>query len=559
MKKSILIQAVLLQAFFISAQAQTVAEGGEIELPDVTTVISGTTLTAGKDSVPDYSKILPDQNSGSASLPKFEGERKNDNLFDAYDTKAGREQSVYAEGSVGGGFPFYFTGDFSVYRTTGGSPFEINFFHENAEGFASKDAEEGYFYRNTGIDAKKNFVRESSEYSFSGFYKNDDRGFQLKSTSFTDYLKNDLGGQALASWKLAKGWKLSTKVDSSYYSRYGTTYQTAVSPANEFEKSAKIFSISPEFAFGWENSSFDLNFFAHYDSQLNMKDSKTLQKAPHALSEEAVHRGNFGMSFVWTDENVKLFADASLVVGNSTGKQSLLVPFTLGSQFDFKTPLSSRRVSFRGQGGMQSTLALASVLEESNPYSVLYCLPSEQSDWYGFVSASLPVKDVFDFELKGEFKKTAFDNGFWQTDYSDSTRLLPSGFYLLEQTERTDFNSEVTFKFNLNELRLSATWKAYWLDVPYIEEPHSLKGEVFYGSKDSSWELGASLKQFFGKDCETVPVLSGSASVKASPSIRLALEATDIIKLVLNKSRTFAKSQYAVDLAHVKVLVKFQF
>ncbi|WP_147616049.1 hypothetical protein [Treponema pectinovorum] len=557
MKKSILIGAILLQAFFISAQNQS-SQGEEIELPDVTTVVAGTVLTAGKDSIPDYSKIIPNENDSEFALPKFESKKQNEDISGT-SSQDENEKSVYAEGKIGGGFPFYFTGDFSVYRTTGNSPFAINFFHENAEGFVSKDVEDGFFYRNTKIDLKKQFFREKSEYDFSAFYKNDDRGFQLKSTSFTDYLKNNFGGEAFASWKLTNDWNLSAKLNSSYYSRYGTTYPGAVSLNDDFQKSAKIFSISPEIDFGLKKSNFALNFSAKYQSQLNMKDSGTLQKAAYATSAESTHRANLGIDFAWTDENVKLFGAVSAVVGTSIGNHNFLIPFILGTQFNLKTPLSSRSAIFKIQGGIDSFLTLASILEEKNPYSVLPSLPSEQSDWYANFYASLPVKDFFDFDLNAEFRKTAFDNGFWQANYSDSTTLLASGFYRLQQTNRTDFNSEAIFKFSLEQLRFSVGWKSYWLDVPYIEEGQALKGEFFYGAKDSAWEFGASLKQFFASESDKTPVLDMNASLKASPSIRLALEATDIIKLILNRSRAFASSEYVLDSSHIKMLVKFQF
>ena len=42
-----------------------------IELPDVTTVVSGGAITAGKDSVPDYSPTLPTSEDGRVSLPQI--------------------------------------------------------------------------------------------------------------------------------------------------------------------------------------------------------------------------------------------------------------------------------------------------------------------------------------------------------------------------------------------------------------------------------------------------------------------------------------------------------
>lgn len=48
-----------------------VAQEEAIALPDVTTVVSGGAITAGKDSVPDYSPVLPKKEDGKVSLPQI--------------------------------------------------------------------------------------------------------------------------------------------------------------------------------------------------------------------------------------------------------------------------------------------------------------------------------------------------------------------------------------------------------------------------------------------------------------------------------------------------------
>ena len=71
MKKLLLNTILLATAFAVFAQSKNTASNEiveeEIELPDVTTVVNGKTFTAGKDSVPDYTKILP-ENSAPVAL-----------------------------------------------------------------------------------------------------------------------------------------------------------------------------------------------------------------------------------------------------------------------------------------------------------------------------------------------------------------------------------------------------------------------------------------------------------------------------------------------------------
>ena len=80
MKKIFLILTACFCGTFVFAQTEGEVQSSEneIELPDVTTVISGGALTAGKDSVPDYKKILPDKNTGSLELPEMESVQKKD-------------------------------------------------------------------------------------------------------------------------------------------------------------------------------------------------------------------------------------------------------------------------------------------------------------------------------------------------------------------------------------------------------------------------------------------------------------------------------------------------
>ena len=555
MKKSIFVLFVLCGFTCNLLPAQS--EGEEIELPDVTTVISGGALTAGKDSVPDYKKILPDKNTLTVELPQMqavENEKipESENLF----AKEG-EKDVYAEGKIGGGFPFSFTGDFSIFRATGNSPFELSFNHESYENFAGEKAADGYFLRQTGIALEQKHFTEKAGYDFSLWYKNEDRGLQSLSKSFTDYLNNDAGAKLSADWDLNKGWYIRAKANASIYNRYGIQFENGVECSNSWEESAEVFALSPEITFGWKKRGFDLSFASEYKTQLNLKDTDTLEKAPEASSAEAVHRGRFGLNFAWANDFVSVHAEAAAVIGNSTGKQNVIVPFCGGVSLLVPNSISSRKIIISAEGGLDSKLEYAGNLEKLNPFAVLYCLPSEQTDWYGSALVSLPVKERFTLNLAGEYRKTAFENGVWQADYSSSP--LASGFYCIAQTERTDFNTDLNFAFDFDFVKFNGGWKAYWLDTPSFAEKQSFNFGVNFEGKDSKWNAGAALTEFLGDDADKVPVINADISVKCGKSIRLALETTDVIKLVTAKTRQFVRSQYKQNCGHVTAAVKFQF
>lgn len=558
MKKFLLLFVLLFCGFFIFAQSQADDQPAEteIELPDVTTVISGGALVAGKDSVPDYKKILPDKNTGTVQLPVMDSVQEGKLTSRQYEQNFSDEKTVYAQGKVGGGFPFCFTGDFDIYRILGNSPFRISFFHRNYEDFADKKASDGYFFRNTGLEAEKKFLGEKCEFVFSGWYKNQDAGLQSKSNVFTDYLWNDLGATLNSLWNFENGWNLSLGFQGSYFNRYGIKVSKDVVFEEEWQKNAKYLSLVPEFSAGWKNSRFDVNFLARYESQLNMKDSGTLYKAPEASSSEAVHKGQFMLNFAWLAENAGIYASAGIIVGNSIGKQKLLTPFTAGADFEISTPLSFRPLGIKFEGGLDSVLEFAGNLEKKYRFSALGCLSSEETDWYGLARVSLPVKEKFSVNFEGEFRKTAFENGVWAPDYEKN--LSEAGFYLISQNERTEFKSLAEFCAETEKFSFSGSWKAFWIDVPACEEKHSIRAQLFF-SPEKRWNLSASAAENFGDEVDKVPVLDFGAGLRVGKSIQLALEAEDIIKLLTGKTRAFSASQYEQSCGHVTALVKFQF
>ena len=65
-----MIKKTVCGAFFVLCAAFASAQEDAIALPDVTTVVSGGALTAGKDSVPDYSPITPTTETARVDLPQ---------------------------------------------------------------------------------------------------------------------------------------------------------------------------------------------------------------------------------------------------------------------------------------------------------------------------------------------------------------------------------------------------------------------------------------------------------------------------------------------------------
>ena len=555
MKKIIFAITTFLMLGAVYAQK---ADEQEIELPDVTTVISGGALTAGKDAIPDYKDILPDSSTSAVELPDL-------GTVDDSEVKANArmqtqsDKDVFAEGRIGGGFPLTFTGNFSIYRTTGNSPFEINFNHESYEGLGGNKAQDGYFLRTTGVSALKEFNSATARNKLSATYVTGNNGLQLNSPSFTDEVQHSIVLDYDGNKSFKNGMFIAGGAGGSVYNRYGTTYKGAADTAYAFETSAKTLWLNPNFGFGWMNNKFLIGFDAAYSTELNLKASDSLEKAPHASSAESVHRGQFTINTSYTADHADIWAKAAAVIGNSIGDNRVIVPFALGTHLAFFEGKDSLPVTLALEGGCDSIQNRIDLLESKYRWSVAACLPVETTDWYGKAKLTLPVQTSFNIAAAAEYRKTAFDNGIWYAGYDEAGAELNSGYYALVCGKRTDFNTSVEFTAVVKDFKLTGRWNAFWMDVPVLEVPHSLEAGIFYQESSARWSAGASIKQAMGEDADAMPDLSADVAVKASKSIRLALELNDVIKLVTNKTRDYAASSYKARGGNAMLLVKFQF
>ena len=141
----------LLTAGSLFAQKDTSSSSEEnIVLPEVTTTVSGDSLTAGKDSLPDFTKILPSHEDGVGLLPQLPGVTAVEIPEEPEAVlEAAPERAVYAQGLLGAGYPGYFIGDFSIYKSSGDDPFLLQFTHTQSNGYGQKLAGDGFFDTDT--------------------------------------------------------------------------------------------------------------------------------------------------------------------------------------------------------------------------------------------------------------------------------------------------------------------------------------------------------------------------------------------------------------------------
>ena len=226
----------------------------DIELPEVTTVISGETEKVGEEALPDFSDVLK-LPVGSGDLEPVLPEVENGESRDIASGKAKPvEKSVYAEGLIGGGYPSFFTGNISVARTVGASPFNFSFEHESAAGYAKKSVTDGYSDRNTRLSVEKKYKKNQFEWGAFGSYKSVSDGLQgnvISNGNVTGLLNSDLysaGGDI--SYLFDNGFSIAAAADTDFYNRYAETPCVQII-------SVGFFSVMPSLAFRWSGHGFD--------------------------------------------------------------------------------------------------------------------------------------------------------------------------------------------------------------------------------------------------------------------------------------------------------------
>ena len=560
MKKQISKAFLIVLGFSLYAQASGTSSSDkveEIELPDVTTVVDGKSFTAGKDSVPDYSAILPENSAPTVELPQMEGVKTPKNLPENKNRSDKKEKDIYAEGELGAGYPFYFKGDFSIYRASGASPFEVNFNHESSEGFSHEKSNEGYFSRETSVKGKKSLYGETGKHRAQAEYTMSDDGLQLKSDAYSDMVKHTIRADAGSDWELDNGILISYGAEGAWFNRYGEIMKDSAKNGN-FLDSTKILDMNPYLGFGWQGEEFRAKLTGFYTLQANLGGKDNLLEAEDSSSSERTHRGEFTLDLSWEHDFITLGADGSVIIGNAIGDNAALPAFTGRIDLKFDSLFDNRFITIEGRGGLASYQEKLRDLENKYKFSVCPALPSETSDWFGKLNLVFPILTSFEAKTGFEFKKTAFDNGVWEALYTDDG-VNQAGVYSVTTKKRTEFNTNLGLFADFSPFKAGVEWKSFWKDVPSLEDGQKIRLSFEYQSLDAKWNAGVSGTEALGENADKCPDISGFMGVRLAPALSLAFEVNDVIKLCHGTKRDYAHSAFITTSGNAVLLVKFQF
>lgn len=552
--------AFLMPLSMFAADTNTTEQ--KIQLPDVTTVVTGDSLTAGKNAIPDFSDVTPSTDEATTPLPQLP-DAKSDNVKEEpeADLSYGSERNLYAEGLIGCGFPGYFSGDFSIYKSSGDNPFKLRFYHESANDYGTHTAAKGFFTGTTELSGTKKFTLKNVILNIGATYNTGVNGMQNLSTCFFDDTKQTVSSQNNVTWMLPLNFSITLQADGSYYSRYAGLTNNGSAVAFSYQESgAKVMTVLPQVSVAWNNLTaddtglqFDLYIKSAVESFLSEMEFATTEEPTTSL----INREQFGLNGSWNNKTLSVKGNAGIVIGNALGAVSVTAPFSLEIDARWMNAASSRPVTLSAIGGLDSYLPMYGQLEKTYSFTSQQYLESETSDWFAKIETSLPIASRFTFNASAVWRMTAFGNGIWEPVYSEQP--LASGLYAFSQIDRTLFASNIGFSFLWKLLTLSVDWKSNWLYVPVTENAYAINATCSVQAEDGFWGSDVTLQEALGDGVDMMPNISAGAFVRMNNTLRLAGEINDMVKLFSGTDRTYANSKYISRAGSVTVLVKFFF
>lgn len=466
-------------------------------------------------------------------------------------------KSLWAQGIVALGYPLFVNGDFSIYRQTGRNPFKISCGIDSMTGYNGKSLTSGFSDRATHIDAEKTFNAKVFTAFISAYYNESNDGLQSSNDFISDVEKIDIGASVAFDFDFKKPTEVSSTFCNMEVSLAGLWYTRFASllgdtdPMRGYEKKLNIFDVDPKVCVSWGVGRFkstvscagfferDLdNVFtnrnagrgsfsldARYDFIVNAKDDGATFS--RGVGEETDNQSVYG-----------LFARVECVAANTLGDHKAIVPFCAGLDAKIQMPLSTKDAGLYVVGGLQSYLNRALTVERKFKYSALSRFPDESAFWYAKASFSLPIKEMFTFNIGLDFKTTALDLGDLEPLY-DKKSALRFGQYAFDAHDATEVNTDIMVAFSYKIVSLYLDWTSFWLDVPVLETTNKLTFNISLQDKTARFFFDANADFQFGENADYTPTVDFDFTVRATPFIRLALISKDFIKLVSATTRDY--------------------
>lgn len=513
MKKFLIINLIVL-----SASINLFAQKSEILLPDLTTEIESESkliIPEVKIEVTDTLEIPSGAGNYDARPPKL----PEAPVPIIEEVKLPGEISV--EGKLGAGLPYLFFGELSVGQKEIENLWNIDLDYDTQKQYAQSGYSSGFFDQKFSADAVKEIHTNNTDWKLTGSFSDIENGFQGKMPGAFSYSKDLYSGQIEFSARFEKGFSIKTKGDLNFYNRF--------SDSADFCKNS--FSTSPEFKILWNYKNFQTNVNIQYSYENGFGSNN--------------HRGQFGVGLSWANDIVKVFGNACVLIGNQIGPNSILVPFSAGTEIQIPVNFSEKNMALSLQGGLKSEYYTTEVYEKSN-FVIFNNLPKEQTAWYGSMNFVLPVKSFF--ELNADF-------GYYHPAFENSFCILDKNNPVFVQFTNPVFRSEETVKITSGIMNLNIGWISYFGSEKSALIEQLVKAALELNFKKAGFGASMELPVI---SPDATPIFGFSGYVNISSSVIIEVNVEDTVKLISGTSR-LCNGPYVGRSGNASLLVKFKF
>ncbi len=525
------------------AFSQESTDSDEIALPDLTTVVTGNETKTSENLIPDFSDVI-EYNAPDGmivpQLPEISIENSSENI---YQGESDEQKKIFAEGQIAGGFPGIFKGDFSLQRLSGDNPFAIAFSHNASDSYSGHSLSTGYNSSETKMDISKTVSYNNMSWLFGTNYNFTSDGLQSKSENFTDLNHRNISAFCNYDWNFPKGFVVSADVKGAYNTTFSDVIPSASLAEDRNWLSNRVFiNVMPVLSAQWANDNINTGISGQYSLDALNTDSRV------------INRGEFTGNFTWHNDTISAGGDVGIAFGDGFAT-SFLVPFNLGIKASVPVYFSNRKLSIGASGGLLSTPTDAAALENKYKFTALSYVPGEESDWFGKIDISVPLKYSVSIMGNAEYRHTAGDNGVFSPVYDDSSRL--SGIYGFEQKSRQILKTNLEFAFHYKLFSLSVRWFSNWITVPVLENAQNFALSLSFQDDEARW--AGRLSCIYSMDAaDVVPVVDVEAFVRLNNAVRLILSVEDAVKLFSGAERIYA-GDYITRSGNASLAVKFYF
>ena len=519
---------------FVTAQSQPVNEPMDsVVLPDVTTVISSEDIQIEENAIPDFSGALPDDVSKTKTLPeKIEINIADGNNGFGFNQSPEETRKVFMEGLMQFGYPYLFSGDFSIYQL-GLNPFTVRFVHDSLGGYGLNGFESGFFDNATELLAEKTFTGNKIQWNLSSAYSAKDMGLQGLSALYDDVNRRFFSVDFNAGFPFGKNFSGGFDLQGNWFSRYAGFADSLNSVSDSDNIALSVLQFEPEANILWQknNVSLGLNALWNWSSFL-----KSGLKAANRADLSFAGR----ISFPSIDINTSV-GSVFLLQPDGIQNAAMIFPFNVGLSGNIFTKMSSLPVVFAINGGLKSTQVDYALLDSENPVTdftaELLQINREQTDWFASLLVDIPFSSSLTAGLDVNFYKTAFGNGFLCTQ-EDSFNSI-TGFFEGTAKDMTRLKTDLSFSVFSDSAFAVFGWQSQWLDVLFGQPKHIVYGSVSFLS--GLWEFDGKIIENIGNGQDLMPIIDTAVSYRPASAIKVEFGFTDIIKLFTGKGRVFAE------------------